>query len=325
MRNCVIRLGMLAVLAAGVSGCSASSAETGNPDLAARGETMTTVKPTRQDLSNRVSLTGKVEMNPVFGIAAPRAGKVRYRNVQPSEGTPTEPTRVATVWAKGEPYPVRVPAGATFAGRLVDDHATVTAGMPVASAKLAGYGIVAEINGEQAYRISDALATVRVQIKNGPGPFACTALGTIAALPAGSIPEPPKQPEPTTTPPPDPAQAPPPPEMGGEQPDASEPTGMRLVCTAPANVRLINGASATLDVVTEKAANALVVPVEAVAGSEGRGKVDIVKADRTRETRDVVLGLSDGKVIQIKSGLTGTEEIAVPGPNLPAAKQEGPR
>jgi len=325
MRNCVIRLGVLAALAAAMSGCSASSAETGNPELAARGETMTTVKPTRQNLSNRVSLTGKVEMNPVFGIAAPRAGKVRYRDVQPSEGTPTEPTRVATVWAKGEPHPVRVPAGATFAGRLVDDHATVTAGMPVASAKLAGYGIVAEINGEQAYRISDALATVQVQIKNGPGPFACTALGTIAALPAGSIPEPPPaKPDPSATS--DPAKAmPPPPEETGEQQAASEPTGMRLVCTAPANVRLINGASATLDVVTEKAANALVVPVEAVAGSEGRGKVDIVKTDRSRETRDVVLGLSDGKVIQIKSGLTGTEEIAVPGPNLPAAKQEGPR
>jgi hypothetical protein len=96
---------------------------------------------------------------------------------------------------------------------------------------------------------------------------------------------------------------------------------MRLVCTAPADVKLINGASATLEVVTERATNVLVLPVEAVAGGQGKGKVDVVKADRSRETRDVVLGLSDGKVIEIRSGLTGDEEVAVPGPNIPPAKQ----
>jgi hypothetical protein len=91
-------------------------------------------------------------------------------------------------------------------------------------------------------------------------------------------------------------------------------------------VKLINGAAATLEVVTARAANALVLPVEAVAGTQGRGKVDLVRPDRTRETRDVVLGLSDGKVVEIKSGLTGEETIAVPGPNLPPAKpgENGP-
>jgi hypothetical protein len=83
---------------------------------------------------------------------------------------------------------------------------------------------------------------------------------------------------------------------------------------------LINGASVTLEVVTAKAVNVLVVPVEAVAGSQGKGKVDVLRPDRTRETRDVVLGLSDGKVVEIKSGLTGDETIAVPGPDLPPAK-----
>ena len=45
----------------------------------------------------------------------------------------------------------------------------------------------------------------------------------------------------------------------------------------------------------------------------------MVGEDRTRKTVDVVLGLTDGKVVQIKSGLKGDETIAVPGPNLPAA------
>jgi len=63
-----------------------------------------------------------------------------------------------------------------------------------------------------------------------------------------------------------------------------------------------------------------VLPVEAVAGGQGTGKVDVLKPDGSRETRDVVLGLTDGKVIEIKSGLTGDETVAVPGPNLPPAK-----
>ncbi|MFU8876322.1 efflux RND transporter periplasmic adaptor subunit [Micromonospora sp. SL4-19] len=285
---------------------------------------MTTVQPTRQDLANKVSLSGKVTINPVFGIVAPVAGQVRYLDVETPQRTPSKPTRVATIWASGKAHRIEIPAGAVFAGRLVDDRSNVTAGMPIVSAKKVGYGLVADIDGEQAYKISDALATVQAQIKSGPGPFPCKVLGTIAALPAGTIPDPPAA-EPSADPSAQPS-APPVVRPGPDQqdrPEPSEPTGMRLVCTAPAKVKLINGASATLEVVTARAAKALVLPVEAVAGGQGRGKVDVVQPDGTRETRDVVLGLSDGKVVQIKSGLTGDETVAVPGPNLPPAKPGG--
>jgi hypothetical protein len=286
---------------------------------------MTTVKPLRQDLANRVSLSGKVTMNPVFGLVAPVSGQVRYLDLKAPPSTPTKPTWVGSVWADGKANRVEVPAGATFAGRLVDDRSTVTAGMPVVSAKLVGYGIVADIDAAQAYKLSDALMSVQAQIKNGPGPFACAVLGTIAALPAGTVPEPPAAAPvaPSNQPP---GKQVPPPSDPGSPADRngatapSEPTGMRLVCTAPADVKLINGAAATIEVVTERAANALVLPVEAVAGTQGKGKVDVVRPDRTRETRDVLLGLSDGKVVEIKSGLAGDETVAVPGPNLPPAR-----
>ncbi|SCL44151.1 hypothetical protein GA0070604_0227 [Micromonospora eburnea] len=282
---------------------------------------MTTVQPTRQDLANKLSLSGKVTVNPVFGIVAPVAGQVRYLDVRTPQSTPTKPTRVASVWASGKAHRIEVPAGAVFAGRLVDHGSKVPAGMPIVSAKKIGYGLVADIDGAQAYQISDTLTTVQAQIKNGPGPFPCKVLGTIAALPAGTIPDPPAV-EPTAGPSGQPSASPvvqaPPPQQDRTEP--SEATGMRLVCTAPANVKLINGASATIEVVTARAAKALVLPVEAVAGRQGRGKVDVVKPDGSRETRDVVLGLSDGKVVQIKSGLTGDETVAVPGPDLPPAK-----
>ena len=310
---------VLAALAAGVASpglaaCSAGGGQPETPGLAARGTTVTTVKPTRQDLTNRVSLTGKVTINPVYGLVAPVDGEVRYLNVRPPTKPPTKPTRVATVWAGNKPTHVEVPAGSMFAGRLVDDRSKVTAGMPIVSAKYAGYGLVADLDAGQAYKIAGAVGSVQAQIKNGPGPFACAMLGTVAALPEGTVPAAP----PPSQPPAGDSNAAQP--IGPGAPERSDPTGLRLVCTAPADIRMINGAAATLDVVTEKATNVLVLPVEAVAGRQGRGKVDVVGPDGQRQTRDVELGLTDGKVIEIKSGLTGDENVAVPGPNLPPAK-----
>ncbi len=304
------------------AGCTQSAEKKETPGLEARGTVLTTVQPKRQDLTNRISLTGKVTINPVFGIVAPADGELRWVQREPSQTPATRPMWVATVWEDDDPHEVEIPKDSTLAGRLMEDHATVTAGMPVVSARHAGYGIVADIDSAQAYRISGAVKSVQGQIKNGPGPFRCTALGTIAALPAGTIPAPA-----TTTAAPQPSGQPTseplpevPPAAGSE---GSEPTGMQLVCKAPDDTKLINGAAVTLDVVTAKAAKVLVLPVEAVAGVQGKGKVDVVGPDRIRKTVDVALGLTDGKVVEIKSGLTGDETVAIPGPNLPNAPTEG--
>ncbi|MET8153617.1 efflux RND transporter periplasmic adaptor subunit [Actinoplanes sp. NPDC049668] len=307
----------IAVIA--LAGCTSSDPDAQTPDLEPRGTVLTTVKPTRQDLTNSISLAGKVAINPVFGIVAPKSGELRYLQRPPSPTQYDQETWVATVWRKGKPYSVEIPAGATMAGRLMEDRAEVTAGMPVVSARHIGYGIVADIDSAMAYRISGAAKSVEGQIKNGPGPFKCKPLGTIAALPAGTIPEPPP-----TSPAPNASGAPEPqpePEAPGGA-EGSEPTGLQLVCTAPSGVKLINGAAVTLNLVTGKADNALVLPVEAIAGSQGRGKVDVVGEDRVRKTVDVTLGLTDGKMVQIKSGLKGDETIAIPGPNLPTAAPE---
>lgn len=317
----------LVTAALATGGCTRSVEQSPTPGLAARDTTLTTAKATRRDLTNKLSLAGKVTMSPVYGIAAPVGGQVRFLDVQPPQSTPTKPTKVGNIWVGNKAASaIEVPAGSMFAGRLVEDRVTITAGMPIVSARYAGYAIIADIDGSQAYQVSDGLASVQAQIKNGPGPFSCAVLGTIAALPAGTIPDPPAATgaaNPSTgprQPGSEPGGQPPGRNAGSNGGSGSEPSGMRLVCTAPAEVRLINGATATLELTTEKATNALVLPVEAVAGSQGKGKVDVLRPDGARETKDVVLGLTDGKVVEIKSGLTGDETVAVPGPNLPAAK-----
>ena len=305
-----------------LAGCTSSAETVETPGLEPRGTVLTTVQPKRQDLINRISLAGKVTINPVFGIVAPVDGELRWVQRQPLQVPAPRPIWVATVWADQEPHRVEIPKDSMMAGRLMDDRASVAAGMPIVSAQHAGYGIVADIDSDQAYRISGAVKSAQGQIKNGPGPFRCTGLGTIAALPAGTIPEPPT---PTVAPQASgaPVSTPQPEAAPAADPGGSEPTGMRFVCTAPEDTKLINGASVTLDVITGKAAGVLVLPVEAVAGVQGKGKVDLVGPDRIRKTVDVVLGLTDGKVVEIKSGLTGDETVAIPGPNLPTAAPGG--
>jgi hypothetical protein len=300
-----------------LTGCRGADAEGLDPSLAPRGETMTSVTPTRQDITNRVSLSGTVQMDPVFGVEAPVAGQVRWFDLESTTAVPVRPTTVANVWRRGKAHRVRLPARATFAGRLVAEGSTVAAGMPVVSARYSGYGVVADISGDQAYQIAAALTSVQAQIVNGPGPFRCTVLGTIAALPPGTVPESAPEPEPGAEPTGGPVVIPGPGgETGGEGP-GSEPTGMRLVCVAKSKVKFINGAAVTLEITTRTSRNALVLPVEAVAGVQGRGQVDVLGPDGTRQTRDVVLGLTDGRVVEIKSGLEEDETVAVPGPNLP--------
>ncbi|OLF13544.1 efflux RND transporter periplasmic adaptor subunit [Actinophytocola xanthii] len=328
-----VPVGVAAVVlgVAALCSCGSSGVAQTPPELAERGTAMTTATPSRQDLANTVSLAGTVTMDPVFGLVAPVGGEVRFRSLEEPKTTPDEPYRVGSVWKDGQPHWFEAPAGSRFAGRLVEDRSTVTAGMPVASVTHVGYGIVAEIDGDQAYRISGALDSVRAQIPNGPGPFPCTPLGTIAALPEGSVPADPEAPAAGEVPPagqlpadqPPAGQEPPPDSAPDSAPDpagaGSAPTGLRLVCTAPPKVKLINGVPVTLEVTTQRAKNALVVPVEAVAGGQGRGQVEVVDPNGSRHIVDVELGLTDGRVIEVRSGLSGDETLTVPGPDLPPA------
>jgi hypothetical protein len=188
----VRKLIVLGVALVAVTSCSTSAPTKEPPGMAPRGTQMTTAKPSRQDLTNKVSLSGKVAINPVFGLVSPVGGQIRYLDVKTPEKTPVKPTKVANVFVSGKANAVEVPAGAVFSGRLVDDKATVTAGMPIVSAKHVGYGVVADIKGEQAYKLSETLSS----IMDAPDPrsswHSCAVMqsssGAQQAMPATSSP-----------------------------------------------------------------------------------------------------------------------------------------
>ncbi len=89
VRRLAIGAGVAALLLA-TAACTGATEEPVNPDLLPRGTTLTTAKPTRQNLTSRLSLSGKVTLNPIYGIVAPIAGQVRYLDVPTAAGIADE-------------------------------------------------------------------------------------------------------------------------------------------------------------------------------------------------------------------------------------------
>ena len=73
---------------------------------------------------------------------------------------------------------------------------------------------------------------------------------------------------------------------------------------------LYAGASATISIIYHQVRNALVVPAAAIHQDGPRTVVDVLSGGH-RVTRDVTLGLSNGGLIQVTSGLSAGERVVV--------------
>ncbi|WP_431838501.1 secretion protein HlyD [Cellulomonas sp. Y8] len=136
---------------------------------------------------------------------------------------------------------------------------------------------------DQQYRLVDAPGEATVTLKGGPAPFTCTGLRIGAAA----------QDEPT-----DP-----------QAPEAGASTSGTVSCAVPGEVTAFPGLGADIEIVNGTAEGALVVPVTAVQGSVQNGNVWVVGADGASEQRAVVLGLTDGKQVQIAEGLAEGDTV----------------
>lgn len=87
-----------------------------------------------------------------------------------------------------------------------------------------------------------------------------------------------------------------------------------VVCAVPTDQQVFAGLKATLGVTVGSAADVLVIPTTAVQGGAGTGVV-WVETDAEPEERDVELGVTDGTLVQVVSGLEEGDNIRqfVPG------------
>lgn len=140
----------------------------------------------------------------------------------------------------------------------------------------ARYHVLATVEPVQLYRLVDAPAEASVSITGGPAPFTCTGVRV--------------------------------------QVSAEGTASVR--CAIPTDQVVFAGLPAGMDLALGQVDDALVVPVTAVQGGAGTGTVWVDAGDGAEpEEREVTLGVNDGTVVEVVSGLEEGESIRqfVPG------------
>jgi macrolide-specific efflux system membrane fusion protein len=230
--------------------------------------------------------------------------------------TPVDPV-VAADGTVTQPKPkvVTETVTAKAAGSLVD--LGVLVGQEVAVGDAVGriapptFRATAPLTAEEQYRLVTQPTTATVAITSGPAPFECADLRI--GQPAASSGEGAG------------AGASGSPAEGSADAGASASTGATVSCAVPAGTRVFPGLAAEITVPAGEAPDVLTLPTTAVEGLADTGNVWLPSESGEPEERAVGLGISDGKVVQITSGLAEGDMVLefVPGAPAPEPEEEG--
>ncbi len=81
----------------------------------------------------------------------------------------------------------------------------------------------------------------------------------------------------------------------------------------PAGTRAAAGMTVRLDIITERVADVLVIPNEAVRIEGGKQVVDVLEDSGAVRTAHVTLGVTDGSTVEVAGGLTAGQRVVLPG------------
>lgn len=288
-----------------------------------------TVSVERGDVSNKLTIEGTIELDPARSALAPTDGELahvyvsegfrveagealfqvrteneasfteevperRRRGRNPAPAAPPAPsytytTVVAPVTGRVSPYAVSV-------------GDPVSKGSAVVSVQPSTYKAVGSITPLDRYRLLDKPFQARVTIKGGPRPFACRHL-TVGDAAAPAAPVNPEE------------------GMGEGMEGEGGESATSVTCRVPDRVVVFDGLTMSMAIPAGAAKGVLVVPVTAVRGLLARGKVWVLGPDGAPKARNVELGITDGKQIEVLSGLAEGDEVLryVPG----TSPQEG--
>ncbi|MGH8773779.1 MAG: efflux RND transporter periplasmic adaptor subunit [Jiangellaceae bacterium] len=192
------------------------------------------------------------------------------------------------VETQGEPQrryrTIRAPVAGTVGEYEVLPGQSVAIGDAVGSVTTGRFSVSGAIGPEEQYRLVARPGSALVTARGGPAPFGCTDL-TIG-----------RQDDDEDAPPVDPAM----PGTG---------SGTSITCSVPSEVRVFDGLSATMNIEAGVAEDVLVVPVTAVQGSFASGTVWVALPDGSSEERAVMLGLTDGEMVEVTEGLAEGDMI----------------
>lgn len=309
-----IRLILWAVIAAALVKIAFAGADVSTVDTSLQ-PTGAVVEPTVEvstaTVTNAVTVQASVTADPAVVVRATLAGTVSKLlaadGAVVAAGTPVLEIRqetpqdpiVRTDPATGEQTTterrpkvtletVTAPVAGTLTLPTLKDQ-VVSVGDEVGKIAPGTLSVTGTLTPDQQYRLVGAPTQAAVTLTGGPAPFECTGL-RVGAAPA------------TDT---------------QQVSDGATSSSGSVTCAIPAGVTAFPGLGATIEITNGTVADAVVVPITAVQGTVQAGNVWVVAADGTNEKRAVVLGLTDGKNVQVTEGLaagdTVLEFIPVPG------------
>lgn len=226
---------------------------------------------------NELSLPGSIARDDAYPVRSEIDGTVTEVHVSDGQAV-TAGQRLFTV---KQAYPEKyVDIVAPEAGDVSEITAikgqAVNVGLDVLSLDPARYHVLATVEPVQLYRLVDAPDKATVTITGGPAPFACTGVSVqVTADGAASV-----------------------------------------RCAVPADQTVFAGLPAQLDLALGQVEDAIVVPVTAVQGGAESGVVWVDAGDGSDpEEHDVELGVNDGELVEVVSGLAEGDSIRqfVPG------------
>ncbi|CCE75937.1 hypothetical protein [Clavibacter nebraskensis] len=271
---------------------------------------------------NDVTVKGSIQPDPDVTVKATLQGKVS--KIVAGQGatlaagdpilvifqeTPVDPV-VAADGTVTQPKPkvVTETVTASAAGSLA--QLGVLVGQEVAVGDAVGriapptFRATAPLTAEEQYRLVTQPTAAKVAITSGPAPFDCGDLrigqqAAGGADGAGSTG--------------DAAGA------GGTGSTESASTGATVSCAVPAGTRVFPGLAAEITIPAGEAPDVLTLPTTAVEGLADTGNVWLASDGGEPEERAVGLGISDGEVVQITSGLAEGDMVLefVPGAPVP--------
>ncbi|MEW1989857.1 hypothetical protein AB0365_16605 [Brevibacterium casei] len=309
----------------GFDAASASGQPVGSSVVAERGS-----------IANTLELKGAIAVDSPTAVKAGREGTVNHFFVEPgtevlegaelfqvrSEGEPSAPSEdggtqdggpgdgaaapaAPPAPAKPKYHTVVAPADGTVGDFAVDKGDTVTVETEVTQLLKDSFTAQASIPAVDLYRVPKLPETASITITDGPEPFDCTAL----RLDQGAAVKPAPKADGSG------GESDPAAEDPGTDTSATAGDGPQLICAIPEKQTVFNGLDLTMTVEAGEASDVIVVPVTAVRGLTDTGTVWVIGDDGQPTERAIEIGLNDGAMVEVKSGLEEGEEISefVPG------------
>lgn len=163
-------------------------------------------------------------------------------------------------------------APGTITEMRVADATMVVSRIPIAVVAYRGFGVLVDVPVSEQYRLYEGALTATVNVTGGPSGIDCQLV------------------------------------RSAQTPDAKE--GVGVLCLLPLDAAVASGLETKVGLNTGSRADVLTLPLQAVSGRAGPGRVSRIDPDGSRETVTVGLGLTDGVYIEIVSGLEAGDTVA---------------